>query len=208
MMPAVECAAMLERFISTVDAPGVQSQLMYVVLKRMQARDDGDVAVDGVHADGAERDDDGPPPPAGQASLWESFQMAEVVLAPLFRVIKLTKSKKFGVLETRDAMPLGKAQHVVLQSDLLVATINILIFQLLRGKRGSLPAGFAQCVTAWLAQHQQVTDEGARPPVRCLLERAAAAKTALELSGNSEEALAMQLIDCSASRLLELMSDA
>lgn len=207
-MPPVECAAMLERFIYAVDAPGVQSQVMYVVLKRMQASDDGGVAAQGMHADGTGAAEDGAPPPAGESSLWDSLQMADVVLAPVFRVIKLTKSKKYGVLETRDAMPLPKAQHFVQQSELLVATINILIFQLLRGKRGSLPAGFAQCVAAWLAQHQQATDDAARPPVRCLLERVAAARTALEQSGNAEEALGMQLIDCAASRLLELMSDA
>lgn len=188
---------MLERFISGLDAPGVQSQLLYVVFKRMQAGNDG-----AMHASESQAGAGG-----ARETLWEGRQVADLVLGPLLRLIKLTKSKKFGLLETKDAMPLPKAQHFVYQSELVVACLNILIFQVSTGVNGSLPDGFAQCVEAWLGQYQVPKAPGLRSPVRCLLERVNAAKAALEAAGKAEEALGMELITCAASRLQELLGE-
>lgn len=209
VMPPAECAAMLERFISGLDAPGVQSQLLYVVLKRMQAAVEP-VAGKAVDADPkpAAKDADRmhAPPPDSQGSLWDSQQMGDVVLAPLLRIIKLTKSKRHGILETRGAMAPPQAQHVVQQSEVLVAVINILIFQVLRGRHGRLGEGFANCVQAWLTKHNLPPAGGVGSLVQCVIERVAAAKAALEASGKDEEALGMELIVCAASRLQETLT--
>eukprot|EP00892_Ulva_mutabilis_P003429 jgi/Ulvmu1/1458/UM011_0188.1 len=208
VMPPNDCAAMMERFITGLDAPGVQSQLLYVVLKRMQAA--GEAAGQQGHPE---------PAPSGsgaaiagdtrtkpQLRLWDSQQMGDVVLGPLFRIVKLTKSKKHGILETNDTMAASKAQHLVQQSEVLVAVINILLFQALRGRCGRLADGFEKCVRVWLAQHALPTDSGAGGLVRCLCERVDAARVALDAAGKHEEALAMELISCAAGRLAEVLS--
>lgn len=208
VMPPIECAAMLERFMSCLDMPGVQGQVLYIVRKRIEA-DAHQHAVADMHAreDPADLSHTPQAPPDG--GLWASTQVADMVLAPLFRAIKLTRAKKQGILETNVEMSVQAAGNLLEQREVLMECMALLTYLLQRAKGASLPPGFQQQVAAWLSQHQQPVDPGLSVLTQCLLDRVAAAEAAFKKAGKEGTGAyesGLQLVSFTASRLLEVLT--